>query len=85
MLAFLSVYHELRLAVKLLKVEDSSVLGIRNYAFLSIVAFGVYIGTMVASDEEPVFFLLVIDLIPLLFLIFGLRRIRKTYLKKETD
>ncbi len=81
----LFVFHNLKLAVKLFKVEDSSIGAFKTYAFLQILSFGFVLSFMFFSDFEnhPVILDTLLVLIPLVFLVIGLKKVRDKYVPQH--
>lgn len=82
-ISLLYAYHYLKLVVKLFKVEDTSISSFKIFAFLQIFTFGLLLGLMIILNEkELIFWETFFNLIPLLFLVLGLRKVRNKYIQQ---
>nr|WP_321451250.1 DUF4339 domain-containing protein [uncultured Carboxylicivirga sp.] len=77
----LFAFHSLKLAVKLFKVEDTAISAIKTYAFLQILSFGFFLGAafFVKSENTSIIIGVLVELIPLYFLVIGLKKVRNKY------
>ena len=85
-LAFiLNIYHNLKLAIRLFNVNDSSITSFKIYAFLHILSFGFLLGVVFYIDENDNFAILetIITIIPLFFLVNGLKKVREKYVPQH--
>jgi hypothetical protein len=82
----LFVFHNLKLAVKLFKVEDSAIGALKAYAFLQILSLGFALSFVFFVDYEnyPVIFDTLLELIPLVFLVIGLKKVREKYVPQKS-